>query len=57
MIALHAPYPLFGQSPDNQDHCFKCKILTEKFEMKGVNIIDIYTNNITVETAEVLTNI
>ena len=49
--------PLCKKAPDNQDHSFQCEILTEKVGIRGINMGDIYNNNITLETAEVLTQI
>ena len=49
--------PLCHQGPDNQNHCFKCEIVTEKIDVKGVDMDDIYTNNISIQTSEILTKI
>ena len=49
--------PLCKKAPDNQDHLFQCEILTEKVEIRRINMSDIYNDNITLETAEVLTQI
>ena len=49
--------PLCHQGPDNQNHCFKCEIVTEKIDVKGIDMDDIYTNNISIQTSEILTKI
>ena len=47
--------PLCNEAFDNQEHAFKCEIIREHIDMKGVNMKDIYNNNITLETAETIT--
>ena len=41
--------PLCKKAPDNQDHSFQCDILTEKVGIRGINMGDIYNNNITLK--------
>ena len=47
--------PLCGEAPDNQEHFFNCEKLREKIDMRGFDMKDIYSNNITLETAETIT--
>ena len=45
--------PLCYKGPDYLNQCFKCEVLTEKIEMQGEDMNNIYLNKLTAETSEI----